>query len=241
MPSTPAFINEHLADARVASSKLGIPVSVILAQWINETGSGGSPAFVGGHNYAGVSYLDQPEAQVGASLGQYSPILSYPTEAAGLAGYIARWLEPVYGPTRQIWTQTSDPITVARSIEQSPWAAGHYGGNGLENLIGQYNLTAYDDPSIQAAPSSGTDTSGTSSSTTSGGTSAQLTGFSLNPLDWIGGIFSGAKADVLKVVLTGTFVTAGLVLIVGGFWRAASPRVEAATQRAAPLAAAAAL
>lgn len=214
---------------------------MILAQWINETGSGSSPAWLRSHNYAGVSYLDQPEAAVGASLGADKPILTYPSRAAGLAGYIARWLEPVYAPTRQVWAQTQDPIAVAKSIEASPWAGGHYGGNGLENLISSYNLTQFDDPSVQAAPG---DLGAGSSSPSSGGTSATTTGFSLNPKTWIDNILGGAKADVLRVVLTGAFVTTGLVLIVGGFWRAASPHIAEAKSQAAqvaPLAAAAAV
>jgi hypothetical protein len=240
MPSTTAFINSVLADARVASAKLGIPTSVILAQWINETGSGGSTAWNRSHNYAGVSYLDSPEAAVGASLGPDAPILTYPSRAAGLAGYISRWLEPVYAPTRQVWSQTSDPIAVAQSIEASPWAAGHYGGTGLEALIEQNNLTAYDDPSVKAAlPASGDGSVQTTAYLP--GTHIHIPGTGSgssilpNPL-------SGLESSAGKVVLTGVFLTAGLVLIVAGFWRAAAPRIQAAGGQAAqvaPLAAAA--
>lgn len=220
MGSTPAFINQQLPAARIASARLGIPVSVVLAQWINETGSGSSQAFLEGNNYAGVSYLDAPEAKLGASLQPgLSPILAYPTQAAGLAGYIARWGEPVYAPTRAIWATTTDPITVAQSIEASPWAAGHYGGNGLENLIAENNLTAYDNPNLQ--PGTGG---------TNGTTNATLTS-ALNPLS---GITDWLKTNVLKLVI----VSAGLVLIVGGFLRAAAPRIRQAAETAAPLAAA---
>lgn len=232
--STQAFINAQLPAARAAAAQLGIPVSVVLAQWINETGSGSSRAFVEGHNYAGVSYLDQPEAAVGATLQPgLAPILAYPTPAAGVAGYIARWRDPVYAATRKIWSQTSDPIAVARSVEASPWAAGHYGGNGLETLITSLDLTAYDNPAA-----------GAGTSPPPPGTTAELTGFglhNLDPLNWIGSVLGGAKADILKIVLTGAFVTGGLVLIVGGLWRAAAPRVRDAVQTVGPTAAAAAV
>lgn len=241
MPSTQAFINQQLPAARAASSQLGIPVSVILAQWINETSSGGSQAFLEGNNYAGISYLDSPEKAVGATLVEgLSPILSFPTQAAGVAGYVSRWLEPVYASTRKIWATTTDPIAVAQSIETSPWAAGHYGGNGLEKLIEQNNLTAYDDPSAQPGAAS---TTAYIPGTTihipgTGSGSSLLPNININPfasvLDWLQG-------GLIKVVLTGVAVSAGLVLIVLGFARAAAPRVHDAAQEAAPLAAAAAL
>lgn len=232
MGSTQAFINQQLGAARAAAGQLGIPTSVVLAQWINETGSGSSRAFVEGHNYAGVSYLDQPEAAVGATLVPgLAPILAYPTPAAGVAGYVARWQEPIYAATRKVWASTSDPIAVARSIEASPWAAGHYGHTGLEELISQYDLTAYDNPATPAPAAGGT----------SGAVLTSFPGGNWDPLNWVGGVLSGAKADVLKIVLTGVFVTAGLVLVVGGLWRAAAPRVRDVAQQAAPVAAAAAV
>ena len=223
MGSTQAFVNQQLPAARAASARLGIPVSVVLAQWIDETGSGTSKAFLEGNNYAGVSYLDQPEAAVGATLQPgLAPILAYPTRAAGVAGYINRWLEPVYASTRATWATTSDPIAVAQSIEASPWAAAHYGGNGLEQIIAANNLTAYDNTT---GPVAAIDTSGTNQAT--------LTSFNLG--DPFSGITDWLKTNVLKLV----FVGAGLVLIVGGFLRAAAPRARAAVENVAPLAAAA--
>lgn len=237
MASTQAFINQELPAARAASSRLGIPVSVILAQWINETGSGSSQAFVDGNNYAGVSYLDSPEVAVGATLGASAPILSYPTRAAGVAGYIARWLEPVYASTRKSWGTTTDPIAIAKSIEASPWAAGHYGGSGLENLITQNNLTAYDDPNA---------TPGNVSTTAKiPGTDVHIpgtgSGSSLLP-DAFSGITDWLENGLMKTVITGLAVSAGLGLIVLGIVRAAAPRVRDAEQHAqaaAPLVAAA--
>jgi len=250
MGSDTAFVNAQLPAARVASKQLGIPVSVILAQWINETGGGSSEAFVQGNNYAGVSYLDPTEQAVGAEdvAGLY-PILAYPTQAAGLAGYVNRWLEPIYAPTRAVWAKTTDPIAVAQSIEQSPWAAGHYGGHGLEDLITQNDLTAYDDPNLKpgsaagALPGTGS-TGGTQSATLAASLSDPFPGGSWDPLNIPFEIASGAEQNIESIVLTGAFVVAGLALIVGGFWRAAGTKVRASTQQAAaaaPVAAAAAV
>jgi Mannosyl-glycoprotein endo-beta-N-acetylglucosaminidase len=131
---TQSFINAHLNEARIAAGQIGMPVSVILAQWINETGAGTSSAFRNGHNYAGVSLNGQVE--------------SYPDDKAGLVAYIIRWGNRVYHPTtdaiHQAGNVKADPYLAARLVEQSPWAAGHYGGNGLEKLIAQDNLSQYD-------------------------------------------------------------------------------------------------
>lgn len=140
-----AFINEVLGDAHAAASHLGVPVSPILAQWCNETGFGTSDAWLNGHNYAGVSFLEPFQESIGAHYGDQGKILFYPDRAAGLAGYIARWSDEVYRDTRAAWAaHTHDPYQVAEDIERSPWAGGHYGGDGLKRLMIQENLTQYD-------------------------------------------------------------------------------------------------
>lgn len=132
--STQSFIQQYLQDAQIASEQIGFPVSVILAQWINETGSGSSPAFRNQHNYAGVSLNGS--------------IMTFSDYVQGLAGYISRWHEPVYGSTRAAISSLggvkANPYDAAKAVERSPWAAGHYGGNGLEALIAQNNLQQYD-------------------------------------------------------------------------------------------------
>jgi len=131
---TQSFINTYLNDARIAAGQLGIPTSVILAQWINETGSGTSSAFQQGNNFAGVSNNGKVD--------------SFPDKRAGLIAYIQRWQNPVYAPTiaaiQQDGNVNADPIAAARLVENSPWAAGHYGGTGLEDLITNDNLAQYD-------------------------------------------------------------------------------------------------
>ena len=145
-----AFIDEVLGDAHAAASHLGIPVSPILAQWCNETGFGSSDAWRNGHNYAGVSTLETFQTQLGAHYGDEGAILFYPDREAGLAGYIGRWADEVYTDTRAAWAANAhDAYQVAQDIERSPWAEGHYGGDGLKALMIQRNLTQYDG---QSAP-----------------------------------------------------------------------------------------
>lgn len=142
--TTDQFIEDVLADAHAAASHLGIPVSPVLAQWINETGSGTSRAWREGHNYAGVSIMEGAQAQLGAHYAGEGQILFYPDRHAGLAGYILRWADGVYDSTRQKWHDRNDSRDVAIAIEESPWAAGHYSGNGLRELIAEHNLTRFD-------------------------------------------------------------------------------------------------
>ena len=145
-----AFIDHVLPDAHAAASHLGIPVSPVLAQWMNETGSGTSDAWRNGHNFAGVSTLEPFQESVGAHYGDQGAILFYPDEAAGLAGYIARWADGVYDSTRAKWKEANgDARAVAAAIEESPWAEGHYGGGGLRALIMEHNLTRYDRGAVE--------------------------------------------------------------------------------------------
>ena len=157
------FVTTYLGDAQVAARHLGMPVSVILAQWINETGGGTSSAFRNQNNFAGVSLNGQ--------------IMSFPDKSAGLTAYIQRWGDPVYNPTRATIAAAggikANPYTAAQAVEQSPWAAGHYGGNGLEHLIADQNLSQYDvagpvPAPDQFSPGSSSDGSSSSSSSSSG-------------------------------------------------------------------------
>lgn len=145
MADTQAFINEVLEYATAVADNLHIPVSDILAQMINETGSGTSKAWQECNNPAGISTLNDDMKRFAAS---YCPnegeILKFPDRDHSLLAYIARWQEPVYEPTRQRWAQNNESIAVAEAMQDSPWAAGHYDHHGLVDLIHQYNLTQYD-------------------------------------------------------------------------------------------------
>lgn len=140
------FIQEVLPEATQAARALGIPTSVVLAQWINETGGGTSDAWKDGHNPAGISILEPAMERLGAHIpAGWGELLAFPDVNHGLLAYIIRWNEPVYAATRARWAQNQDPVAVAQAIQDSPWAAGHYDHHGLVDLINEDNLRQYDE------------------------------------------------------------------------------------------------
>jgi hypothetical protein len=143
---TDQFIQEVLPEATQAARVLNIPTSAVLAQWINETGSGTSEAWLQGHNPAGISILEPAMERLGAHIPEgWGELLAFPDVGHGLLAYLVRWNEPVYASTRERWAQNRDPIAVAEAIQDSPWAAGHYDHHGLVDLIDQHNLRQYDE------------------------------------------------------------------------------------------------
>ena len=137
-----AFVDGMLGNAKTASAATGFLPSVILAQWANETNWGRSPAWVYGHNFAGVS-------PGGALAG-------YPTIATGLAAYIATANSPLYNPVRA--AKPAGSIAQARALGASPWAGSHYEdlagvvGQALVDLIVANNLTQYDPTQLPSSP-----------------------------------------------------------------------------------------
>lgn len=134
-PNVQAFVATYLDDARIAAGQLGMPVSVILAQWGNETAWGTSQVFRDQNNFAGEGWNG-------------STYNTYQDKDAGLVGYIQGWNGSNYASTLQkihlAGGINADPIYAAQQVEASPWAGGHYGGNGLENIIQQEGLAQYD-------------------------------------------------------------------------------------------------
>jgi hypothetical protein len=139
-----SFFTDYLADAKKASAACKVLVSVILAQWADETGSGGSSAFVSGNNYAGVSY---------------SGVSSFPSKAAGLDAYIQTLNLGFYDQVRSASGWRNQCV----ELGASPWAAGHYNANAynagergaallanagidLINIVNENNLTQFDGP-----------------------------------------------------------------------------------------------
>lgn len=144
-----SFFTTVLKTAQVASAQTGVLVSVILAQWADETGYGTSQAFVQGNNYAGVSY--------GGTVN------GFPSKTVGLSKYIAVLNQATYNSVRQASGWSAQCI----ALGQSRWATGHYEashpgspGGDLITIIQTYNLTQYD-----------TGASGVSGSSSSAGTS----------------------------------------------------------------------
>jgi len=138
------FIDRVLGYAEQASEALHIPVSAILAQWIDETGWGTSQLFRDGYNFAGVTgNADLQVEKLGAHLGE-GGFLYYPSHEVGMRGYVMRWNDPVYASTRDAWAADNSPLAVARAMQSSPWAEGHYDNRDLVDLIDNYGLTDFD-------------------------------------------------------------------------------------------------
>lgn len=151
-PELPANVSKFLANESIidyalqASRRCGVFPSVILAQWGNETAWGTSEAWTKGKNFAGVS--------------SNGVVLSYTTYAQGLAAYEWVLLRPLYNPIRL--AKKGGAIDQAKALGESPWAGGHYEGDGayaypggaLVEEITDYGLERFDDldTSNQAPP-----------------------------------------------------------------------------------------
>ena len=168
-----SFFTDYLGDAQQASSATGVLVPVILAQWADETGYGGSVAFTQGNNYAGVSY---------------SGVSYFPTKAAGLSAYIQVLNQSNYDNVRQAsgWQAQCVALGSGPHPNQYPydsWAASGYDANGyyagvpfpqlnhgidLINIIKDNNLTQFGGGSSGGASASSTSSGASASSTSSG-------------------------------------------------------------------------
>ena len=154
-----SFFTDYLADAQNASSQCGVLVSVILAQWADETSYGGSDVFVNGNNYAGVS--------VGGGVN------TFPTKAAGLDAYIQTLNLSYYDPVRQASGWQAQCV----ALGASPWAASKYDANDyyaglplnpgvdLLSIVQGNNLTQFD---VGATSPSGTAPSNSASTAQAG-------------------------------------------------------------------------
>ncbi len=128
------FIADLASDAEDAGAEIGFYPSVVLAEWANETDWGTSPAFVSGHNLAGVS-----------TGGVIAP---YPDLAAGLRAYVETANLSLYDSVRA--ARAAGPYRQALALGASPWAASHYAdvvghvGQALVDLIVANDLTRFD-------------------------------------------------------------------------------------------------
>jgi hypothetical protein len=132
------FVNEVLAQAQRGKGATGLEVSVILAQWANETGWGSSDFFSQGHNPAGIS----PGGNVAA----------YPSLEAGVDAWISTMELSYYNGVRAAEGRQAQAV----ALGESPWAGSHYdNGNGpgsmLIEIINENSLWLYDG----AAPAPG--------------------------------------------------------------------------------------
>lgn len=124
------FFAVALPYAHQAHAQTGVLVSVILAQWADETGYGG-PDWSPNNNPGNVGSYD----------GQ--PVAKFPSLQAGVNAYIQTMRLDYYAAVRAATTATAQ----ATALGQSPWASGHYGnppGADLIAILNTYNLTQYD-------------------------------------------------------------------------------------------------
>lgn len=146
--SQQAFINAELPYATAESARTGIPVSVFLTQSANETGWGSSGWFTKSNNPAGIGVTGQP--------GKGNV---YPSLAAAFTDYANKLLGKGEAGQQQFAADVAahkDPLTLLADLEAAPWAAGHYGGHGLEQLYAANPaLGAHDLPGT-SLPSSAT-------------------------------------------------------------------------------------
>lgn len=138
-----AFVNQVLAYAQVVSRESSVLVSVILAQWADETAWGTSEAWVDGHNPAGIS--------------PGGVIASYPSISEGVDSWLATILDPLYNDVRLATGWNAQAL----ALGESPWAAGHYElggvpGAALVAIITEQSLWQYDQPAGDVGASTST-------------------------------------------------------------------------------------
>lgn len=132
------FFATALPWARIASRLTGVNVSVVLAQWADETGYGG-PDWSPDNNPGNVGNTEHG--------GQ----VTYPTLAAGVTAYVRTMLLPYYVDVRGWGPTPAEVDASAVNLGKSPWAAGHYDnghgpGSALLAIMGQFDLYQYDVP-----------------------------------------------------------------------------------------------
>ena len=128
-----SFFTDYLADAQKASSNTKVLVSVILSQWSDETGNGGT--LVKGPdtwNFAGVT---NP---------QTNKLYAYKTEEDGVEGYIECLNQSIYDPVRSATGDQSTPKWEAQCVALglSPWAGSHYNAKAYEAGLPESTILA---------------------------------------------------------------------------------------------------
>ena len=129
-----AFYTDMLPYAQQANAETGIPVSVVLAQWANESKRGTS--LIGKNNYAGIT-----KGGVKAGFANYDSI----------SDFVDGWVKTITNGYYQgvlNTAQVGTPEQTAQALGDSPWDQDHYyinyPGEKLVNLINSDNLKQYD-------------------------------------------------------------------------------------------------
>jgi len=130
------FFKKMLPYASDASEKLGIPKSVILAQWANESNYGRSNVSLNANNYGGIKDTGRYQ--------KYGAYAKYPTLSDFVDDYVRVLNLSYYDDVREIKTNNPVEETLA-DLSKSPYAeSGYGGGSWLASIIKQFDLTKYD-------------------------------------------------------------------------------------------------
>jgi hypothetical protein len=135
--------------AKDCHDKTHIPVSVILAQWILETGGFKSNLFRYCYNLAGIKYHGAYTDSNGFSC--------YPSLEVAAADWIRTINLGYYDNVRHVSQTSHEVAEVFSALGESPWDAGHYNngqgpGSSLLSLYKADNLVVFDVlPNVQGA------------------------------------------------------------------------------------------
>jgi Mannosyl-glycoprotein endo-beta-N-acetylglucosaminidase len=177
------YINQILPAVLAESARTGIPPEVFIVQSGVETGWGTSGWWRNQKNPAGIGVT----GAAGAGQG-------YPSVAAAFDDYANKLLGKGEAGQEQFASDVAahaSTVTLLQDLEQSPWAAGHYGGHGLEATY----AALYGSAGNNATTGTGQEVldSETDGSGSSGGGGL---GSVLGNLPIVGGLFSAATAPV---------------------------------------------
>lgn len=136
------FFSRMAPYARQASLVLGIPSSVILAQWANESAYGTSSKAKNANNYGGI----KKGRGAAANVGEYEGHAKYPSISSFVDDYIRVMKLNYYNQVRA----AGSPKETFIALGNSPYAETGYGriqgqpGGWLEKLWEQWKLWTYD-------------------------------------------------------------------------------------------------
>jgi hypothetical protein len=115
MTTIPDKITAYAQKGRSATC---IPVSVILAQWILETGGFTSDLWRLANNFAGIKYHGAYDKRNGFT--------KYPDQDSGFADWVRTIGLGYYDKVRTVAKSNASPEAVIKALGDSPWDAGHY-------------------------------------------------------------------------------------------------------------------
>jgi Mannosyl-glycoprotein endo-beta-N-acetylglucosaminidase len=184
-PQQLAYINQILPAVLSESARTGIPPEVFIVQSGVETGWGTSDWWTQNRNPAGIGVTGVPGA------GN-----TYPSIAAAFDDYANKLLGHGEAGQQQFAADVAghaSASTLLSDLEAAPWAAGHYGGTGLNDTY----ASLYGNAANNATTGTGTavDTSGGDpTAVIGGGNSSGGVLNALGDLPIIGGAFKGLSA-----------------------------------------------